>query len=121
MKIISLGYLALSFAGEDREFAEGLAVELRNFGLKVFYDRHEQANLWGKDLYQHLQAVYRDSSRVCVVFISRHYGEKLWTKHELRQAQARACRDTQWALDASPRAMDALLAGSTWQEGAADP
>ena len=28
-----------------------VANELRNLGVRVFYDRYEQAQLWGKDLY----------------------------------------------------------------------
>ena len=82
--------IALSFAGEDRQTAENLANGLREFGVRVFYDRHEQATLWGKDLYQHLQTVYRDKAKYCLIFVSHHYAKKVWTKHELRQAQARA-------------------------------
>src|SRR4051794_14133025 len=82
--------VALSFAGEDRDVAEALATRLRDAGVRVFYDRYEQATLWGKDLYQHLQLVYRDTARYCVVFVSANYARKLWTRHELAQAQARA-------------------------------
>jgi len=85
--------VTLSFAGEDRDVAEDLASRLREFGVRVFYDRYEQANLWGKDLYQHLQLVYRDRAKYCLIFVSKHYAEKLWTRHELRQAQERAFRE----------------------------
>ena len=85
--------VALSFAGEDRAKATELAYELKKIGLTVFYDEYEQAYLWGKDLYQHLQSVYRDQSQYCVIFVSRHYYEKIWTKHELKSAQARAFRE----------------------------
>lgn len=87
--------VALSFAGEDRQLAEALATQLRAAGVAVFYDRYEQARLWGKDLYQHLQSVYKDRARYCVVFVSQHYARKLWTSHELRQAQARAFSESQ--------------------------
>src|SRR6185503_19148594 len=87
--------LALSFAGEDRQVAENLASLLVRDGIRVFYDSYEKAALWGKDLYQHLQGVYRDKARYCVVFVSAAYSRKLWTKHELRQAQARAFRERQ--------------------------
>ena len=85
--------VALSFAGEDRAVAENLASLLRQDGVRVFYDLYEQAQLWGKDLYQHLTIVYRDKARYCVVFASRPYAEKLWPRHELRQAQARAFQE----------------------------
>ncbi|MFN6568915.1 TIR domain-containing protein [Dendronalium sp. ChiSLP03b] len=82
--------VALSFAGEDRNNAEKLAEILINKRIKVFYDLYEQADLWGKDLYQHLQTVYRDKALFTVVFISEAYAKKLWTRHELEQMQARA-------------------------------
>ena len=85
--------VALSFAGENRDVADSLAGILTAKGLRVFYDRYEQADLWGKDLYQHLQTVYRDKALVCVVFVSEAYTRKLWTRHELRQAQERAFRE----------------------------
>ena len=86
--------VALSFAGDDRHVAEKLASILRQDGVRVFYDLYEQAQLWGKDLYQHLTSVYRDKAKYCIVFVSRPYAEKLWPRHELRQAQARAFRES---------------------------
>lgn len=86
--------IALSFAGEDRDVAEELASVLARHHVRVFYDMNEQASLWGKDLYQHLQQVYRDKADYCIIFVSGHYADKLWTKHELRQAQARAFEES---------------------------
>ena len=82
--------VALSFAGEDRHHAEKLAKHLKAGGYSVFYDDFERAELWGKDLYVHLSSVYKDQARYCVMFLSKHYAQKLWTKHELQSAQARA-------------------------------
>jgi len=81
--------VALSFAGSDRQIAESLAELLVAEGLSVFYDLYVQARLWGKDLYQHLQRVYRDRARYCVVFVSKSYLERPWSMHELKQVQAR--------------------------------
>ncbi|HXQ73988.1 MAG TPA: TIR domain-containing protein [Pyrinomonadaceae bacterium] len=86
--------VALSFAGEDRCYAAELAAALTDRGITVFYDSYEQATLWGKDLYQHLQTIYKEKSKFCVIFVSEAYSKKLWTKHELRQAQARAFLDS---------------------------
>ena len=66
---------------------------MKENGINFFYDRYEQADLWGKDLYQHLQSVYRDKAHYCVVFLSQAYAQKLWTRHELESAQARAFRE----------------------------
>ena len=82
--------VCLSFAGEDRDYVEEVASKLRERGIRVFYDRYEEIELWGKDLYTHLDDVYRNTARYCVLFISAAYGDKLWTSHELESAQARA-------------------------------
>ena len=82
--------IAFSFAGEDREIVEKLANSLRKIGVSIFYDKYFEADLWGKDLYTHLDKVYQHNSKYCVLFISQHYKEKLWTNHERESAQARA-------------------------------
>lgn len=82
--------VALSFAGEDRHHAEALANLLESGGYRVFYDKYEQAPLWGKNLYDHLSSIYKDEARYCVMFLSKYYAQKLWTNHERQNAQARA-------------------------------
>ena len=82
--------VALSFAGEDRHYAERLAELLRAEEYSVFYDEYEWAKLWGKDLYVHLSSVYKDQANYCVMFLSKHYAQKIWTNHERQSAQARA-------------------------------
>lgn len=68
--------IAISFAGEDRRFARILANALKKNGISVFYDDYEKAELWGKDLYQHLSAVYQNSARYCVVLVSKFYKKR---------------------------------------------
>ena len=85
--------IGLSFAGEQRPFIELVASSLRDKGLKVFYDDYETTNLWGKDLYQHLSDVYQNKCKYCIIFISKEYAGKLWTRHELKNAQARAFKE----------------------------
>lgn len=90
--------VALSFAGEDRRYVERVANELRKMGLKVFYDKYEQVNLWGKDLYVHLSETYSRRARFSVLFISRHYASKVWTNHERRAAQSRAFSENEGTI-----------------------
>lgn len=93
--------VCLSFAGEQREYVDQVAQALRAYGVRVFYDKFEAVNLWGKDLYQHLQEVYSHHARFCVVFISEAYAAKPWTRHELKSAQARAfAEDAEYLLPA---------------------
>ncbi len=82
--------VAFSYAGEQREYVEAVARLVKTSGARVFLDVFEVADLWGKDLYQHLDYVYRKASRFCVVFISKDYASKIWTTHERQSAQARA-------------------------------
>ena len=85
--------VALSFAGEDRVYVEKVAKYLKEKGIKVFYDDYKKTELWGKDLYVHLDEVYQKKARYCVMFLSCHYAEKLWTNHERKSAQARAFKE----------------------------
>ena len=87
--------IALSFAGEDRQYAERLAELLTADGYSVFYDEYERAELWGKDLYTHLSSVYKDQADYCVMFLSKYYAQALWANHELQNAQARAFQENQ--------------------------
>jgi hypothetical protein len=81
--------IALSFAGENRPYVEEVATELKAAGVSVFYDGFEKANLWGKNLIDHLAEIYANS-RYVVMFISKEYVEKAWTTHERKHAQERA-------------------------------
>jgi hypothetical protein len=82
--------VCLSFAGEDRTYVRQVAKILRERGVRVFFDEYVKAELWGKDLYTHLDDVYQNAARYCVLFISHHYATRLWTNHERTSAQARA-------------------------------
>jgi hypothetical protein len=85
--------VVLSFAGEDREYVERVAEFLEKHGVIAFYDKYEPATLWGKDLVEHFDRVYRKQGRFCIMFVSRYYAEKMWTRHERRSALARALEE----------------------------
>ncbi len=86
--------VALSFAGEDREYVEEVALFLKNYDINVFYDKFEQANLWGKNLYEYLQEIYKNKAKYSIIFISENYKKKAWTNHERQSAQARAFEES---------------------------
>lgn len=87
-------HVALSFAGENRDYVEEVANYLRSASVDVFYDLFEEEDLWGKDLYEHLTSVYRDQAMFTVMFVSEHYVNKLWGTLERKSAQARAFRES---------------------------
>ncbi|GBQ04222.1 hypothetical protein SSP531S_57140 [Streptomyces spongiicola] len=82
--------VALSFAGEDRHYVQGIAELLKQRGVRIFYDEYVAAHLWGQDLYTTLDEVYRKRARFAIIFVSRHYVSKPWTQHERMSAQSRA-------------------------------
>ena len=82
--------VAISFAGTERAQAEELALCLRRRGVKVFYDRFFGAQLWGKDLAEFFDDIYRRRARYCVMFVSEAYRDRMWTTYERRSAIARS-------------------------------
>jgi len=87
--------IALSFAGEDRKYVDQVASLLKQKGISVFYDLFEEANLWGKNLYDYLSDIYQNQARYTIMFISDAYNKKLWTNHERQAMQARAFQESE--------------------------
>jgi len=87
--------IALSFAGEDRAYVDQVANLLRAAGVKTFYDFFEEANLWGKNVYDYLSEIYKDKALYPIMFISKSYAEKKWPNHERQAMQARAFQEHQ--------------------------
>jgi hypothetical protein len=85
--------VALSFAGEDRAIVDKIFGLLKSKDIRAFYDKYEAADMWGKDLIDHLVNIYSRKARYCVMFISQYYPLKKWTKAERTAAQERAFRD----------------------------
>lgn len=81
---------ALSFAGEDREYVEEVAAAFKSVGIRVFLDSDYLSEFWGEDLIEFFDGVYRKRSRYALIFVSRHYADKMWPRHERRSALARA-------------------------------
>ena len=78
--------VALSFAGEQREYVKRVSECLDKLGISNFYDYNEKANLWGKNLTQYLQNVYFRDSRYFVPFITLEYLQKDWPQLEFKFA-----------------------------------
>lgn len=87
--------IAISFAGEDRSIASQIAAQLKEGGVSVFYDEYETGTLWGKNLYDHLENIYAEQAKFCLMLISKHYANKSWTNQERKNAQARAFRQNE--------------------------
>lgn len=85
--------VALSFAGEDRELVNEVNNVLKEKGVRTFLDSDYRSEAWGEDLVEYFDGVYRKRSHFAMLFVSRHYAEKMWPKHERRSALARAIEE----------------------------
>jgi internalin A len=87
--------VALSYAGEDREFVQGVYKELERDGVSVYdyNDEKESINSWGKILENKLEGIYRDHSKCVVIFVSEYYAKKNWTNFEFRSALSSALNE----------------------------
>lgn len=74
--------VGFSFAGEVRRIVEVVNTEMKGEDVVTFYDYDQQAFLLALDLERTLGRVYAESCRYYLVFMDRHYREKVWTKYE---------------------------------------
>jgi hypothetical protein len=74
--------IALSFAGEERPYAEQLFEELQAREVSVFYDKNEQHRIIGQNIEEYLAPIYRSEASYVVPFLSPNYPKKIWTKFE---------------------------------------
>lgn len=87
--------VALSFAGEQRGYVAKVAKNLQSLNITTFYDRIEEEiiRLWGGNLVENLHDVYENLAHYVVMFISKEYVEKAWTRHERRSALSGAIQN----------------------------
>lgn len=82
--------VALSFAGEQRDYVGQVGRALERAGLSYFIDSREETRMWGKDLAAFLEELFRERARYCVMFLSQDYVRKAWPAWEGRAAMARS-------------------------------
>lgn len=82
--------IAVTFAGEDREYVELVVTGVKAAGYSVFYDEDNSAELWGEELTEFFPLIYEQRARFAVMFISNAYAVKPWTRLERRSVLLRA-------------------------------
>jgi hypothetical protein len=87
-------HIAISYASQNRDFVSEVASILKSKHYRVFFDKFETHNFFGANLYTFLAKIYSKRARTCAIFISEHYVNSDWTKHELASAQERALRQS---------------------------
>lgn len=103
--------VALTFAGEDRSYAEHLRDELEDQGHAVFYDMAEQHLILGQDVEAYLGPIYASGSRYVVAVLGEMYGRKRWTLFEADQYKDRLERGEVipiWAKAMAPAPFDQM-------------
>lgn len=83
---------ALSFAGEDRPFAEALRNAIEDLSHTVFYDQAEQHLILAEDVEGYLGPIYASGATFVVAILGEKYGEKRWTIFESDQYRDRIDR-----------------------------
>lgn len=84
--------VVISYAGEDREYAQMLVTALQQQSIRVFYDKEAIDRLAAEPLPQKLRDIYENEGKYCVVLFSKHYVSKHWTMQELKAAITRLKR-----------------------------
>ncbi|MCS1412145.1 MAG: hypothetical protein M2R45_05349 [Verrucomicrobia subdivision 3 bacterium] len=85
--------VALSFAGEQRDYVEKVARHLQSRSIPLFYDGFEKVRLWGRSGSEDFHEVFAKQSTYVVMFISKAYVEKAWPRHEKRSALSRMSQE----------------------------
>jgi hypothetical protein len=85
--------VAISYASEDLNVVNEYMRLLCLKGLEVYFDKSDEVGLWGTNLYDKFDEIFRTKALFCVIFISNSYANKVWTNHERRSAQARALQE----------------------------
>ena len=81
--------VALSFAGEDRAFAEALYEHLSDAGWAVFYDLAEKHRILANRVDKYLAPIYQSNAQFVVAVLGEQYGMKRWTIFESEQFKSR--------------------------------
>lgn len=90
--------VCLSFAGEHRDFVRGVYESLTLRGVECFFDEPHQVELWGQDLAERFDEVFRKEAQFCVACVSREWVDRTWPAHERRSALARMLEEPGYLL-----------------------
>ncbi|MCU1367790.1 MAG: hypothetical protein JWL72_3846 [Ilumatobacteraceae bacterium] len=82
--------VALSFAGEQREYVRAVAAVLKDRGVRYFFDEENRVEVWGRNMHDVVDATYRHRALYVVMFVSADYKAKVWPNLERQTAQSRA-------------------------------
>jgi len=74
--------IAISFAGENRDLAEEIAMTLRILDFEVFYDRLYEDNYLGSSWGKEFERIFTTDSKFIVCILDEHHKRKIWPTFE---------------------------------------
>lgn len=80
---------ALSFAGRDRDIADGLFHSLQEREFEIFYDKNEQHRILAEDVEEYLAPIYASDAQFVICILGKDYPKRIWTKFESKQFKQR--------------------------------
>ena len=100
LKTSSFEYdVAISYAKENQEIVEQIALKLTENNVRVFYDAFEKSRMWGKKLSTYFRKTFGEKACFVLVFVSKEYSIKDWTSFEFKIARDEAkIRQTEFIL-----------------------
>ncbi|HVV12473.1 toll/interleukin-1 receptor domain-containing protein [Amycolatopsis sp.] len=84
--------IAVSFAGEQREYVAAVVAAAKDRGLNVFYDKNKGNEWWGNNFVREQRKVYGSQTRFFVPFISKDYLTKSVPMDEFSAAMMTAVK-----------------------------
>ncbi len=91
--------VSLSFASEQRDYVRRVSRALQQeYKLRVFFDEERQVELMAGFLNETLDRIFRFQSKWCVIFASKEYIAKKWTKHEGRSILEKAMEEENYLI-----------------------
>ncbi|HEV7237839.1 MAG TPA: toll/interleukin-1 receptor domain-containing protein [Thermoanaerobaculia bacterium] len=85
-------HVCVSYSRKDIEYVSAVVAALETANVHVFWDKNEEAALWGTNLRRKLAFIYQQA-KYCVVFHSAAYQKSVWTQYELGHAGMRALHE----------------------------
>jgi hypothetical protein len=73
---------AISFAGQNRDFARAIFNELSLLDARVFFDEHYEANYLGQTWSAQFERIFRHDSQWVICLLDEPYRERIWPTFE---------------------------------------
>src|SRR3989344_4504388 len=101
--------VVFSLAGEKQDYVSKVAKSLMVKGVKVWYYKSKEVDLWGRNQVDAFSEIFTKSAKHCVIFISKEYTQKVWPNLEKQFIQSQWLKDPEYLLPA--RFDDSLVIG----------